>query len=126
MKKPWAYALVVPLSAIFLIGCEPSDELGSKREWSELQAIEYQRRDQSSPAESPTLVHRDGYDILGVRSEGSTDWTWVLLNPSYKPKVKERPQGRAWTLSQSDYDRIISSADVAEPVHRFLESRVKK
>ena len=102
-------------------GCIPSDEVGSKREWSILEAVEFRSRDKTHEARL-TFVSLDGYHVVGIKST-SGELCWVLLNPRFSPMIKEVPK-LEYRLARDEYQRIISEGEVAVEVRSHLRRRI--
>lgn len=100
-----------------------SDELSEKTEWSILQGVEFQNRGKPFKDNITTQEIRDGkniYLILGISlREGRS--TWILLNPSSEPLIKQLPKIEEYELSKEDIDRIKSMPSINSVVMSELE-----
>jgi len=97
------------------------DEVGSKPEFSILQKVELENR--QDIISKPRIIERDGYIIVGCPMETEKRNTWILLNAKHSPYYKQIPQGN-FTLTKEDLDRIRKIPGVSYTVIAVLESRI--
>lgn len=101
-------------------GC--SSELASKPEWSILQSVEQEYRDQTF--KTPGVLRKQGYKLLGVQGREGRH-VWILLNPKSSPFYKQMPQG-PYDIDSELVKMIRSSGDASETVLECLSSHVSK
>ncbi len=119
--------LIVTISAfpIFFFLLKQSNELGSKPEYSFLQAIAVQ--DRNAPAEGGLIIKRHNrYCAVGIPAADGKDRVWVLLNPKYRPYEKEMPSGEDYRISRDNLDSLKKQCKITDPVVHLLESHLKQ
>nr|WP_321349265.1 hypothetical protein [uncultured Methanoregula sp.] len=97
------------------------EELVSKVEWSVVQAVQYQHRDETS--DRVRIVKMDGYSLVGIPVHDARKEIWIMLNTRNSPYYKQLPKGN-YTLSANDLKTILASGVVVSTVANCLESHV--
>lgn len=112
--------------AIMLIvpACGTYYEMKSKEEYSALQGVEYNRRDQ--PIKDFEILEHRGFRLAGFRIQRDGTNVWVLLNSRHPPFYKQMPDGKTFTVSKEALDAVRSTPDVNQDVLSTLESRVAR
>lgn len=118
-------SLIAIISAfpIFLILLKRSNELGSKPEYSILQVLEVQNR--ATPITDRLLVkRRNEYYVVGIPASNGKQWVWVLLNPKYRPFVKELP-AESYRITHDQLGSLRRECEVTDPVVKTLEKHLR-
>ena len=109
--------------SIFVAACCPAvdgrESPGDKREWSVLQSLELQTRDERANALQFRTI--DEFKIVGVPHPESGRLIWIMLNPGHSPFYKQMPEGD-YTLSRADFDTIVREHGVTATVEEVLRS----
>ncbi|MDP2027587.1 hypothetical protein [Sulfuriferula sp.] len=104
-----------------------SDELGSKSEWSELQALSSEHS--KSLLKENVVIKEDffgkRYWVLGIAGKNGFPNIWILLNPSYEPYYKQLPEG-SYQLDAATLLKALATGEVHPIVAKELASRVTK
>lgn len=118
--------LIVTVSAfpILYILLKQSDELGSKPEYSFLQALAVQNR--GMPVDDHLIMKQhNGHCAVGIPASSGKGRVWVLLNPKYKPYEKEMPTGEDYRISRDGLNWLKQQCEIKELVVRSLEEHVR-
>ena len=120
----WLALAVVLIVGCWLIyrGIFSNEELASKPEWSIVQSVESQDRDE--PSHKVEIVKIDEYSLLGIPVNDARKKIWIMLNPRNPPYYKQIPQG-SYALSREDLKRVLASGGVSSTVANCLESHVE-
>jgi hypothetical protein len=95
-----------------------SAELGSKPEWSVLQAADAG----AEPTPHRVILKRDGsYCAVGVRIDATKTRSWLLLNPKYEPLVKVLPPGQEIRLTKAEIDDLRVKCSPHQTVIAYLQ-----
>jgi hypothetical protein len=115
------------LAALLLTGCGPAidgrESFGDKREWSILQAREYQAR--TTVVSAPSFTSSDEYVLLVVPDSHGAKNVWIMLTPRHPPFYKQMPRGN-YTISQSLFELISHKHLASSTVEEVLASHVAK
>jgi hypothetical protein len=95
---------------------------GNKLEWSILQTLEFDTRDERGDSLQFRTV--DEYELLGVPREGDSRLIWVMLNPSHPPFYKQMPEGNFW-LSSEQLGALLNDKPVNSTVEQALRSHLR-
>jgi hypothetical protein len=111
---------------LLLFGCSPAadgrESPGDKREWSILQSLEYQAREQHLDPIQFRVIEE--FEIVGIQRVGDPSVIWIMLNPSSPPFYKQMPQGN-YALSSEQFQAIITGHRVTSTVEEVLRSHVQ-
>lgn len=99
---------------------EARETPNEKREWSVLQAVEYQQR--SVPVNEPNVQRVGEFEVLGVRGLQGQN-IWVLLKPAAPPYYKQMPAGN-YDLPKDLVDRLVIQHRLSYTVEQVLASHV--
>ena len=95
-------------AALLTMNCgNPGDgreSFGDKREWSILQHVELETREQRTDRVLFRMI--DGYELMAVPREGDSRLVWVMLKPAHAPLYKQMPEGNFWL----DYEQVRALA----------------
>jgi len=96
------------VAAFLAMSCgNPGDgreSLGDKREWSILQHVELETREQRTDQVSFRVV--DEYELMAVPRDGDARLIWIMLRPAHAPLYKQMPEGNFWL----DYEQVRALA----------------
>jgi hypothetical protein len=121
-----AAALVLSLAVAWVVKACSSPELtetfGEKAEWSALQTVELQTRNQ--PLSEPVLRTVADREVLGVR--GATgDNIWILLRTESPPFYKQMPEGQ-YDLPPTLVEKLEREHRLSYTVSAVLRSHMRQ
>ena len=111
-------APVILFFSLLISGC---DEIGSKSEYSILQNIELQNR--QNIISKVELKTSGEYTVAGFRADNDKKNVWILLNAKYAPYYKQIPQNR-FSLTAEELEKIRETSNVSSTVIAVLETRI--
>jgi len=110
---------------LLLQGCgNPSDgreSFGDKREWSILQGLEFESRENS--VSKFEIIGVVGYSVLSIPRKDSVGSIFILLNPESAPFYKQMPNV-PYVLSKAHFAEIKNSGKATSTVIEALKSHV--
>jgi hypothetical protein len=113
-------------------GCErqhlAGEGVGSKQEYSVLQALEYDYRalDQTQPVIIKTHVLSSAYNVVGFPKEGSPKgYVWLIANPVEEPLIKQLPVDAEFRLERANLEMIERKVDLNPEVKAYLFRRLR-
>ena len=115
--------LLLPM-ALAACGGNPGDgreSWGDKQEWSILQGLEVETRNQTLT--QPTIRWVADYELLGVPREGDSRPVWIMLTPRHPPFYKQMPEGE-FELSEGILNDLVRRRAVISTVEEALRSHV--
>jgi hypothetical protein len=95
---------------------------GDKREWSILQTLEYQAREEHLDKILFRVVEE--FEVVAVPRVGDPGVIWIMLNPSHPPFYKQIPRGN-YALSSEQLQAILTGHRVTSTVEEVLRSHVQ-
>ena len=120
--------LVLLLAA--LAACSGPESPGSKAEYSILQGIEYEYRNQTFSG--PEIITVQGYELLSLPATDlpslpiSKGRTWVMLKAEHAPYWKQIPQTQAFSIPQSLLEELVRAKRVSPQVEKVLLAHVSQ
>ena len=101
------------LVCLIFTGCNFADDPESstnKSEWGCLQSVEYENRGKGITGVE--FMKRDGHDLVCIPDHGRN--IWVMLRAEGAPYYKQMPADENFSLSKTDYQKIVD-ANIASP-----------
>jgi hypothetical protein len=126
MKYTIILILTILLSACNNPGEVAGDgrESGSdKREWSILQGLEYESRNQIGLKFE--IIREGNYDIVVLPKQNKKGAILIMLNPKAPPFYKQMPN-IPFNLSKEEYSKIIEHESTISTVEEALESHIQE
>lgn len=120
--------VIVAVSAVcLLLSCDGNrgdgrESPGDKREWSILQDLELETREQRTAAVQFRAV--DEYVAMAVPRDGDGRLVWLLLNPAHAPLYKQIPAANFW-LEPDQFESITRDHPVTSTVTEALRSHLR-
>ena len=122
----FAAALALSVAVGIVIKSCSSPELvetsGEKSEWSTLQAIEFQTR--NNPLSEPVVSMVSEREVLGVRGAAGEN-IWILLRTEFPPFYKQMPDGQ-YDLPVTLVEKLQREHRVSYTVGAVLQSHVRQ
>jgi len=119
-------ALALSVTVGFVVKSCSSPELvetfGEKREWSTLQAIESQTR--NNPLTEPVVRLVSEREVLGVKGSSGQN-IWILLRTESPPFYKQMPEGQ-YDLPTALVEKLQREHRLSYTVGEVLRSHVSK
>jgi hypothetical protein len=120
-----ATALTLSVATGFAVNaCSSSDLVetpGEKTEWSVLQGIEFQERD--NPLKEPTFRMVGTSEVLGLRDMTGKN-TWLLLRVQSPPYYKQMPAVN-YEVPKTLVDQLVKEHRASYTVVQVLRSHVR-
>jgi hypothetical protein len=119
-------ALALSVAVSFVVKSCSSPELvetfGEKSEWSILQAIEFQARD--NPLSEPVVRLVAEREVLGVKGAAGEN-IWILLRTESPPFYKQMPEGQ-YDLPVTFVEKLRRERRLSYTVGAVLRSHVRQ
>jgi hypothetical protein len=120
-------AAIVLAAVLYVVMIVPKGELGEKRGWTVLQAIEVKYRSDLD-TRTPIMLFNpleSRFVVLGVPTEDAKfPRAWIILNEiTPSSSVYMLPMGQRFHVSCSYVDEVSSKAKIATPVLELLRAR---
>lgn len=116
---------LVLLPALLLCACSPGidgrESPGAKREYSILQAREYDTR--LKVVDKPIFTSHEEFVLLVVPNDHKNRNIWIMLKPRHPPFYKQMPRGN-YTISPELFDVIARQRLASSTVEMALASHV--
>jgi hypothetical protein len=113
------------LLGLLILGCgangDGRESPGDKREWSILQTVELDTRQQRTDRVQFRVV--DGYELLAVPRDGDARVVWIMLKPSSPPFYKQMPDGN-FSIDAAQLQELAAQGRVTSTVESALRSHV--
>ncbi|RQP21433.1 hypothetical protein [Piscinibacter terrae] len=113
-----------------LLACSGPESPGSKAEYSVMQGVEYEYRNE--PISEPEIKAVQGYELLSLPATGLASLpnpkgrTWVMLKAKHVPFWKQIPETQEFSLPQSLLDELVRANRVSPEVASRLREHVAK
>jgi len=119
-------ALVLSVTVGFVVKSCSNPELvetfGEKNEWSTLQAIESQTR--NNPLTEPVVRLVSEREVIGVKGSSGQN-IWILLRTESPPFYKQMPEGQ-YNLPAALVEKLQRERRLSYTVGEVLRSHVRK
>lgn len=112
---------------LFIVFQKLTNELGTKREWANLQSIDSNPNVKIKRDKKIQIAEFNGSEILILKNPNNKDYLLILLNCKHRPYYKEFGPHFLYEITQDEMNNIQkNSKNITPTVASVLASHVKR